>query len=616
MPVAHPGPVVAHPEPAHPEPGHPAPGHPEPGHPAPGRPEPGHPEPGRPEPGRPGLEHRPEPGPDRRPVGDVHGPGRLPERAVHDEPGRRIEPDRLGGFAGHGYNLPRGSVGPHVGPHDFRLTPHGEEAARLHLNEARLHMDGINRRPLPRGEMILHDNGRMVIRADAHRDFHLRPDGSIRAFRRDDARLRYGFDGRVHAFHDPHFDVRRGPRGDFRVYSRGPDRRFLVNMGPHRGFFEHPVAFRGRSYVRSTFVDHGRVSVRVYREFPYHGVVLRRYVPGVRYTPAFYGWAARPFPAPAPYHWGFVGGPAYTAHVGYFAVAPAYPAPTDWAADFMLATATGISQIVAASQAGPGAPVADDATADADAGFQADDEDWQTPPPDDTADAADAVLDAATADDTDDDAPAPQIVASSADAPVTPALKAQLAEEIRQQVELDAVAPADPDGDPKDALDGLPAQLQRAGFLFVVYRDQSADVEEGSICRLQPGDTIKLEVPVTTTDTVVQMRVASSHAKDCPLGTVVRVKLAALQEMWNSMRESMESGLAQMRYDPTQGGLPAPPLSSIAAPLQATVPTDLAAPDPGVAEQLDAQQRQADGAIADMEQSMNAVTPATPPSQQ
>ncbi len=558
---------------------------------------------------RPPVGTHPEPHPGDHPA--PH-PGLVPRPGgpEHIEPAHFVA-DRNGALIGHGFNLPRGSIADRPGPGEFRLTPHGADLARAHLNEERLHLGGIDHNPLPHGEMIFHDNGHMVLHADGNRFYHLGPDGRIASFRVGEDRLRFGRDGVLHTYRDRHFALRRDFQGDVHIYGHLPDRAVLVNLGPHRGVYEHPVMFHGHSFVHATWVTPHGVDVRNYAEYPYHGVILRRYIPPYHYTPAFYGWVAHPWAAPAPYHWTFVSAPVYTAQEGYFAVAPVYPAPSDWLADQLLADARGIESALDSADAGPPEAGASDS-----ASYQPDNEDWQSLAADGAGDAAADTLVASAspeaADESDDAGSASQVVASSADAPITPDLKTQLAEEIRQQIELDSIDQNNVEADPATALDGLPARLQTPGYIFVVYNDETATVvsyptvDSNSICGLQPGDTLRLKSALSATDTTATLVVSSSHAKDCPLNTVVQVKLQALQQMWNSMRESMEAGLSQLRYDPNNGGLPQPPLSSVAAPLQANVPPDLSTPDPGVANMLATQQAQATNSVTQAEQSMNA----------
>ena len=477
---------------------------------------------------------------------------------------------------------------PTSSPGRFLLTTKGSNAAISHLNEVRLHMDGINRRPLPHGEMTMRSNGFMRLRAADGRDYHLRPNGSIAAFHRGDEHVRFGVDGRMRGFRDPHFEMRRGPGGAWHTVEHRPDHSILRSEGFHRGRLERPIPYGNRGFVRATYVNGHEVSVRVYADYPYHGVVLHRYLPPVYYSSGFYGWASRPWTAPAAYHWGFVASPGYAATAGYFAVAPSYPAPAPWMADFMLSSLTVAQQFVpkdgtAAAPDPDNLPPPDDGSAD-------------NP---DAAAAGDSSTDAGL--DALDDADQPQVVASDADAPITQPLKDQLAAEIREQVELDSAGQPVGEGDPGIGLDGLPARLSHPGYLFVVSEEQSTNTVDGEVCRLQPGDTVRLAKPVSSQDANATLVVSSSRAQDCPAQTSVLLSLNAMQDMWNDMRALMESGLSKLRFDPANGGLPSPPLAVISAPLQQGVPRDLATPDPDAGVLLDAQQNVAAGKEMEME---------------
>jgi hypothetical protein len=523
------------------------------------------------------------------PPAAVEGAVRRPleARAGHPEPASLIRPDRKGDLVMAGprgeLHLPKGSIEGRPSGNTFLLNQKGSAMALDHVNEARLHMSGINRMPLPPGRVIVAGSGHMLLHSNDGRDFRLRPDGSLAGFRRGEQSARFGFDGRVHAFHDNHLEARREEHGGWHVIARRPDHSILVSTGFHRGYLERPVFLHDRPFLRSTYVAGNHVSVRVYGVYSYHGVELHRYLRPVAYTPAFYGWAARPFPAPSPYRWAVVSSPAYVAEAAYIPVEPVYPAPANWLTDFMLVSTTLGNQYLQDRTAGP-------AAGESEEGFAPEAADWAA----DSPQAGEEAQTEAGAEALDE--AQPEVVASEQAAPVTPQLKQAIASEIREQIALDSAAPqtVDAGNDQGAGLDGLPSLLKRPGTVFVVSNEQRAEMPEGSVCRLKPGDTVALDAVVESADTAAQLRITSSHAQDCPLNAIVQMPLASVQEMWNDMRQSMETGLAQLRYDSTGGGLPKPPLAAISAPLRSTLPAELSAPEPNLGALLDKQQRDAE----------------------
>jgi hypothetical protein len=71
---------------------------------------------------------------------------------------------------------------------------------------------------------------------------------------------------------------------------------------------------------------------------------------------------------------------------------------------------------------------------------------------------------------------------------------------------------------------------------------------------------------------------ASKGGKECPKGDVVAVPLQDLQEMQNSMRQTIDQGMQDLQKKQGTGGLPAAPASAQAAPQESAVAA--AAPPP------------------------------------
>jgi hypothetical protein len=60
-------------------------------------------------------------------------------------------------------------------------------------------------------------------------------------------------------------------------------------------------------------------------------------MPAYYYPPAFYGWAYNPWPAPAPYVWGWGAALWYGYYGAYFRPYPVYPSAAYWLTDYMVA---------------------------------------------------------------------------------------------------------------------------------------------------------------------------------------------------------------------------------------------------------------------------------------
>ncbi len=96
--------------------------------------------------------------------------------------------------------------------------------------------------------------------------------------------------------------------------------------------------YRGRDMYRRSYYYHGRVYDRYYHGYYYSGVYTNVYAPVGYYPVAFYGWAYNPWVQPVYYPWGWVGNPWYGYYGFYFAPAPVYPTAALWLTDYVIAT--------------------------------------------------------------------------------------------------------------------------------------------------------------------------------------------------------------------------------------------------------------------------------------
>jgi hypothetical protein len=292
--------------------------------------------------------------------------------------------------------------------------------------------------------------------------------------------------------------VDRTLRGERRVEVVRPDGARVVAVG-RGGFVERPVR---PGYVSRTYVVGGRTQVFVYRTYVYRGIVYYRYVPRLRYAPAFYRWAYLPWSVPVVYAWGWGPAPAWF-YGGYFAPAPYYANPALWLTDYLLAESLRLAY--------------EDRLAGG-------------------AGAAALPL------------PAPQTAFA-----LMPETKQMIAEEVRQQIQAEQAAtlpnPADP-----------PLALNPNQRTFVV--SASLDVTaNGEICALTGGDIIYRSGELQN-DGKVGVTVLSSKPGDCKANSDIAVDLAALQEMENQFQEQIAAGMETLAARQGQGGIPAGPAAN------------------------------------------------------
>ena len=147
--------------------------------------------------------------------------------------------------------------------------------------------------------------------------------------------------------------------------------------------------------------------------------------------------------------------------------------------------------------------------------------------------------------------------------PITPEIKAEIAEEVKQELANDNSAAANPS---QVSFDVLPAALHSPNHVFVVSNDLDVTTTDQQICALQAGDMLQLLSPAASDASFVQLQVASSKRMDCPSGILVNVSLPDLQEMQNNFQAKVEAGLGKLRDDQGHAGLPTAPAEAVAAP--------------------------------------------------
>jgi hypothetical protein len=454
------------------------------------------------------------------------------------------------------------------------------------VNSARAQMHGVNAAPLPHGDVTVRPDGALHIQASGGRQYGVRPNGSISSFSSPTHAAQFRPDGHLATLHSGGLRVSHPLAGGRIVHFERPDRSVVVSFGPHRGYVQRPVMFHNAAYVQRTYVVGNVVYTRTYRPYRYGGVEVSWYLPSAYYAPAYYGWVASPWRAPVRWRWGWEASPWYGYYGGYFSPLPVYPSPAIWLADYIVA-----EQLQAAYQAR----------------------------------AAAAQEQAAAASE----------AAAAQTAPITPEVRAAIAEEVQRQLaeeraasERASAAPGaggpdaplpqgavatelPPEGaDPALVSAGAPPVIQRAGRVLVVSSPLEVAVDDQS-CELSPGDVLRLDAVPEPGQPAASVRVLSSRGQDCTAGAVATLSVVDLQEMLNDFHERVDSGLANLKTNQGSGSMPPAPAGSMAT---RQGPGAVGAPstDDAVAA-VDATQRNADSTEAQLQQELSASSGATAP---
>jgi hypothetical protein len=341
--------------------------------------------------------------------------------------------------------------------------------------------------------------------------------------------------------------INHGPRGGRYVETGRPGAR-VVSYGPNRGFVERPLR---PGYISRTYVSGGRSYARVYREYNYHGVAYYRYVPGIYYGPRFYGWAVTPWGMPVYYGWGGpMAAPWFGFYGGYFSPYPYYASPDMWLTDYLITENMRLAY--------ENEQAAND----------------QNPPP-----------------------PA---YGQQNSTPLSPEVKAAIANQVKQQLADEQAAgnsaggnppvpnnPEVPNPQPGPGGEQVPDALSPTERVFVVASNLDLTPSGGGQeCSLSPGDVLMRLSDTPDANQNVMASVQSSKQGGCATGQTVAVSVQDLQEMHNHFREQLDSGLGQLAGGQVKG-LPNGPANP------QTVPEGTAAPAPDAAVQLVTQENEA-----------------------
>jgi hypothetical protein len=197
-------------------------------------------------------------------------------------------------------------------------------------------MQGINRNPLPQGQVTVHPDGKQTIVANGGRQINVHPNGTVeKVSLRDGRTATFRPDGRINSVYAGGMRINHVLHGERYIVTERPDKSVLVSTGLNRGYLQRPVVVQNRSYVQRTYV--------VIRS-P-HASIARTTTEGVAITttcrfllrPVFYGWVYTPWPAPVHYTWAWYNDPWYGYYRSYFVPYPTYPTASLWLSDFLLA---------------------------------------------------------------------------------------------------------------------------------------------------------------------------------------------------------------------------------------------------------------------------------------
>jgi hypothetical protein len=415
------------------------------------------------------------------------------------------------------------------------LTASQSQARIQRLNSARSNMSGVNRKPLPNGELTVHSNGRMTLKAEGGRQYGLRSNGSLANFSDREKTVSYDQRGKVSSIHTASMDIHNGAHGQRTVISRRADGSKVVSTGPHSGYVERNVVVNHQAYVQRTMVINNRVYTRTFVADSFGGVA---FVPPLFFAPGFYGWAYHPWAAPIAFTWGWFGAPWYIGPNPYFVASPMNPSAAFWLTDYMIGETLSTAYQLHRDAAISADMMDDDAAADiADGDMSAD-------------------LDA-------NGGSHPDALRAEETTPISTDLKAEIAEQVKEEVAIDNAEA----GNPSNAsFDVLPTVLSKANHVFVVSSDLDVTTTDEQLCALQAGDMLQLMSPAAADSTFVQLRVASSKRTDCPAGVLVNVSLPDIQEMQNSFQAHIEAGLGKLHNNQGRAGLPSAPADAVAAP--------------------------------------------------
>ena len=376
---------------------------------------------------------------------------------------------------------------------------------------------------------------------------------------------KFGSNGKVKEVKAGNMTISHGP-GNMRrsvVENRETHTRFVAE-GHGRGYIEHRYEYGGHAYYARGYYYHGGYYRNYYHPYYYGGVQLYGYAPAYFYPTAYYGWAYNPWPAPAPYAWGWGGAPWYGYYGAYFNPYPVYPAPNYWLADYMIAATLQAAFIANAENANVHMP-------ELPAGPQFVLASYSVA----RHGGANAML-------------------AAADAGSAPALSTEVKKSIADEIQLDLAAekakPASADGAAVGNLGTLLADNKPHVFVAGAAITATSGSQD---CSITEGDVLSLPSAPAKDAESANLTVLASKSTDCAKSNTVAVQLTDLQDMYNHLLTNIDKGLGEMKDNPGKGGIPAPPADATAGSKEAPYVAAAPAPEKNGSAELDAQATEA-----------------------
>ena len=197
-------------------------------------------------------------------------------------------------------------------------------------------MSGINGKPLPSGEVTVHSNGAMTVKAEGGRQIGVRPTAPSHLIAIRRRRSPSTSRGKVSSIHTANLDMYHGPNGQASIIGRRADGSKVVSTGRHSGYVERTVVVNNKSYTQRTMIVNRRAYLSTFVAYRHGGIVVTSFVPPVFFAPRFYSWAYYPWATAVGFRWGWFGAPWYVGPNPYFIASPVYPSAAFWLTDYMI----------------------------------------------------------------------------------------------------------------------------------------------------------------------------------------------------------------------------------------------------------------------------------------
>jgi len=197
-------------------------------------------------------------------------------------------------------------------------------------------MTGVNRHPLPHGNVSSFADGRTEIHAAGGRTYQVDTHGRLLRYSSQDTQAVFRTNGEWSSIQKHNMVIKRGSNGGRRIESNQSDGSLLVSQGSNSGYLERRATVAGRPGVERTYYRNGSSYRRTYQTYDRSGVSMQAYVPPVRFSPNYLNWMSTGWSSAVSYDWGMSGEPWYNAYGRYWAPAPSYTDPAMWVVDWEL----------------------------------------------------------------------------------------------------------------------------------------------------------------------------------------------------------------------------------------------------------------------------------------